>query len=253
MACRCLLIEQNDDVTLVDTGFGEEDCKDGGRMLPRQLRLLARPTFDPAETALGQSREIGFTAEKVSRILLTHLHVDHAGGLRDFPHAELHAAGAEYDFAMANVFSRKSYFDAQFTPFLRWRLVEKWDDLWHGFRAARLPVPFESYMVHLPGHTPGHCGVAVRLPEGSTWANGAGNSATPFPQHIEWLFHVGDAIYKYSQLDDQGGGFVVEAGCRYFANDNRSRIAVMNRLRQLRSAPVAFVCSHDSIAAPAIF
>ena len=63
-------------------------------------------------------------------------------------------------------------------------------------------------MVPLPGHTRGHCGVAVRMSEG-------------------WLFHCGDAHLHHSEVAAVGGA--APAGLRFFealmSVDNAARLA----------------------------
>ncbi|WP_223281445.1 MBL fold metallo-hydrolase [Streptomyces antnestii] len=48
---------------------------------------MARPVLDTGETAVRQVAALGYDIEDVRHIVLTHLDLDHAGGLRDFPPA----------------------------------------------------------------------------------------------------------------------------------------------------------------------
>ncbi len=78
----------------MDTGFGLDDVRK-----PRQLGLafsaLVRPRLTAADTAISQIRELGFDPHDVRNIITTHLDLDHAGGLPDFPEAEVHLLGRE--------------------------------------------------------------------------------------------------------------------------------------------------------------
>ena len=98
VVCHCLLIETDDGLVLVDTGFGVEDTRDLGR-LGVAFKLM-RPRAELAETALKQVEALGFAAGDVRRIVATHLDPDHSGGLPDFPEAEVHVFGRELDAAM---------------------------------------------------------------------------------------------------------------------------------------------------------
>jgi glyoxylase-like metal-dependent hydrolase (beta-lactamase superfamily II) len=97
--CHCLLIEGADGLVLVDTGFGLDDVR-----RPRQLGLVfnavLRPRPAAAETAIAQLRERGFDPHDVRHIITTHLDLDHAGGLPDFPDAEVHLLGRELEAAL---------------------------------------------------------------------------------------------------------------------------------------------------------
>ena len=94
MCCHCLLIEGDDGLILVDAGLGVEDVNE-----PRRLGFLfnatARPRLDVAETALRQVADLGFPPSDVRHIVPTHLDLDHAGGISDFPGAAVHVFAAE--------------------------------------------------------------------------------------------------------------------------------------------------------------
>src|SRR6476661_2401672 len=79
VVCHCLLIEADDGLVLLDTGFGTEDTRDISRIGPT-FRLFA-PRAVLEETALKQVEALGFSAGDVRRIVVTHLDPDHSGGL----------------------------------------------------------------------------------------------------------------------------------------------------------------------------
>ncbi len=56
---------------------------------------LIRPRLEVAETALRQIADLGFRIDDVRHIVPTHLDLDHAGGLADFPEATVHVHAAE--------------------------------------------------------------------------------------------------------------------------------------------------------------
>lgn len=62
------------------------------------LWLIGSPR-DREETAARQIVRLGYTVEDVRHIVLTHLNLDHAGGLRDFPGAQVHLFRREYEAA----------------------------------------------------------------------------------------------------------------------------------------------------------
>lgn len=69
-AMRCLLVEHNGRLILIDNGMGDkQDAKFFGYYEPH------------GESTLEQSlREHGFTPEDITDVFLTHLHFDHCGG-----------------------------------------------------------------------------------------------------------------------------------------------------------------------------
>jgi len=70
---------------LVDTGYDTEEAMRRGR-----------PTLREPMAAIGA---LGLSPDDIDEIVVTHLHYDHAGGLRHFPNARIHIQEAEVAFA----------------------------------------------------------------------------------------------------------------------------------------------------------
>lgn len=85
LTCHCLLVESDDGLVLIDTGFGLRDVADPRSRLSAFFLLMLKPELREEMTAVRQIERLGFSAH-----LLSHLDFDHAGGLDDFPHATVH-------------------------------------------------------------------------------------------------------------------------------------------------------------------
>jgi glyoxylase-like metal-dependent hydrolase (beta-lactamase superfamily II) len=107
----------------------------------------------------------GYAPEEVDRVLITHLHSDHVGGLttqdgkRVFPNAEVFVAKAESDFWLSPEIAAKAPKDAQ--PFFQsaQAIAAPYVNAgkWHTFRGSEAIVDGVQ-PVSLHGHTPGHTG-----------------------------------------------------------------------------------------------
>jgi glyoxylase-like metal-dependent hydrolase (beta-lactamase superfamily II) len=233
IVCHCLLIEANDGLVLVDTGFGTDDARN-----PRQLgagfRALMRPRPQIGETALTQIEALGFAAGDVRHIVATHLDLDHAGGLPDFPEAEVHVLAAELEAALhPHLRDRLRYIGgAHWTHNPRWVEHGAGGERWFGFGSVRiLPgLDAEVLLVPLLGHSRGHTGVAVRTGEG-------------------WLLHCGDAYFNHAEIATPPScPPIMRIFQTAMATDNRARKANQERLRELARAhgdDVKIVCAHD--------
>lgn len=181
----CLLIESNEGLVLVDTGFGTRDYSTPSFMMKVLISLLRVPG-DVKETAVEQVRALGFDPADVKHIVLTHLHLDHAGGLPDFPDAQIHVYRPEYD-AMVHHRGLLSWGceKAHFRHNPRWVFYDDGGDTWYGYACIKVIEGLKPAMrlIPLPGHTRGHCGVAVATEKG-------------------WLLHCGDAVAAYNQHTD---------------------------------------------------
>ncbi|PWR23926.1 MBL fold metallo-hydrolase [Zavarzinia compransoris] len=234
MVCHVLLIETSDGLVLVDTGLGTGDIA-RPRRLGAGFVALTQPRLDRAETALAQIEALGFAAADVRHIVLTHMDLDHAGGLGDFPRAKVHLHLREHEAAQARktLAAKARYIPAQWAHGPDW--VPHGDgggEDWFGFAGVRaLGFPEgEILLVPLHGHTAGHCGVALRTPEG-------------------WILHAGDAYFHHGSLAEK---VATPPGLVLFqaATDTIGALRKKNqeRLRQLKLArgrEITIFCAHD--------
>lgn len=71
LALTCLLVETPTDTVLVETGIG------AAKLSPKYREIYGT---DPSRGVIEALAEAGVTPEAVDRVVLTHLHMDHAGG-----------------------------------------------------------------------------------------------------------------------------------------------------------------------------
>ena len=79
------LLRKGSELILVDTGYDDAEATARGR----PIRMDPRAALAP----------LGVTPDDITRVIVTHLHYDHAGGLHLFPNAQLHLQAAEMAFA----------------------------------------------------------------------------------------------------------------------------------------------------------
>jgi glyoxylase-like metal-dependent hydrolase (beta-lactamase superfamily II) len=232
--CHCLLLETDQGLVLVDTGFGLRDVTAATERLGGAFVRIMRPLLDPAETAVRRVTALGYRAADVRHIVLTHLDPDHAGGVADFPDATVHVTAAEYSAATAppSRGERFRYRPGQWSHGPRWQLHDgtggpEWFGVPGVQEVAAVPGVF---LVPLPGHSRGHTGVAVRRDEGGGW-----------------LLHAGDAYFHHAALEPGGRP---PLGARAFdvmaRADGSTWRASRTRLRALRTEPrLEIICAHD--------
>ena len=234
LVCHCLLIESAQGLVLVDTGFGTEDVRNPAGRIPGFFRALNRPNLKEEHTALRQIQALGYRAEDVRHIVITHLDFDHAGGISDFPQATVHVYGDEYEHAMnAKGFIQTRRFRPQQWPKHElWQRYRAEGEHWFGFQAVRdlKGLPTDILFVPLVGHTMGHCGVAVR------------------EQGRGWMLLAGDAYFHHGEMAPDpycpAGAKMYE---RMMDTDRSSRLWNQERLRRLISEhrEITVFSSHD--------
>ncbi|TVT57841.1 MBL fold metallo-hydrolase [Amycolatopsis rhizosphaerae] len=186
LVCHCLLIEAGEELVLVETGFGTPSLRSPRDWLGDRFVKRVAPRPRPGETAKEQVERLGFAVEDVRHIVLTHLDLDHAGGLADFPHATVHVYAEELRALRSprDEAERARYRQVQFEHGPRWSAYSEHGEPWFGFEAVRelTGLPPEILLVPLSGHTRGHAGVAVDTADG-------------------WLLHAGDAYFFHGEVD----------------------------------------------------
>lgn len=239
LCCHCLLLETEQGLVLVDTGFGLRDVHDAPSRLSGFFLRLLSPDFREEMTAVRQIERLGFQAQDVRHIVLTHLDFDHAGGLDDFPRAQVHLMRLERDAAQAQL----TWLDRQrFRP-QQWGSRDRWEvygagtggEVWYGFECVRdlQGLPPEILLVPLPGHTLGHAGVAVRGPAG-------------------WVLLAGDAYFYHREMDAEHPWCTpgLRLYQRLMEKDRHARLENQHRLRMLSQrvgAEIQLLSAHDPL------
>ncbi|EQA38346.1 metallo-beta-lactamase domain protein [Leptospira inadai serovar Lyme str. 10] len=157
-----VLIEHPKGTLLFDSGLGTHIAEEFRQHAFYKRPLLAYKNDRPA---INQLQEAGFDSRKIRSIFLSHLHWDHASGIKDFPWAKIYATSAEKDFASSYEGQKKGYIASQFSG----REVD-WADLFF------TDGPYENYesskdwfgdgslvFVPIQGHTPGSVGAFLNL------------------------------------------------------------------------------------------
>ena len=234
MVCHCLLVEGEDGLALVDTGLGTADVDDPRGRLGGGFAKVMGARLAREETALAQIERLGFRRSDVRHILPTHLDLDHAGGLSDFPDATVHIFAREHEAAYAprTLLERERYRPVQLAHGPKWRPLEAGGERWFGFESVRAVGGSEDEILLVPlvGHTRGHSGVAVKTGEG-------------------WVLHAGDAYFFHGEVHaDPPRCPPLLAGFQTLVEvDRTARLGKQARLRELARAhgsEVTIVSAH---------
>lgn len=155
-------IEHDEGVIVVDTGQATHLLREAGRSLHPFLRWEALFRIEPEEEVGPQLRALGIGPRDVTQVVLTHMHVDHDGGLAHFPNSQILAARGEIEKAKGMMGAIRGY------------LPQRWPnwfepvplDLDHGPHAGfaasrRLTRAGDVVAVATPGHTADHLSVLV--------------------------------------------------------------------------------------------
>ena len=140
---------------LLDSGFDPANIAETeSRERNFYRRGIYPPVVEPGHELDRQLREIGIAPEDVGHVILTHLHFDHTGYVKYFPHAKVSIQRREYEFGISGKTTNANILSDFDVPTIRWHLV---DGDWE-------VVPGLT-MLDTRGHTDGHMSAVVELPK----------------------------------------------------------------------------------------
>lgn len=205
------LVSVKDRRMLIDTGCSDASFEDSEAAWgPIGRRYI--PAVDPQGSCVDQLRDLGVQPEDISDVVLTHLHMDHAGNTAPFANARIWVQLTELRYALLpGRYDRQGFVDDEIRDLNKNITTVEGDvDLGNGV-----------YLLDTPGHTPGHQSVLVAWPG------------------VAPMLIVGDAVYTrdlYQSEEDPG-----------FAWDIPRYMRSIHRLKFLESAFGArLLFAHDS-------
>jgi glyoxylase-like metal-dependent hydrolase (beta-lactamase superfamily II) len=215
-------IEHRDGVILVDTGASA-----GLKRLPRwhpYFRLAVRFDIEPDEEAGPQLRAIGVGPADVKRVVLTHMHIDHDGGVGAFPMSEILVSPGELEIASGLAGRLRGYLPQRWPKRFDPKPLVLDSAAYGPFaRSRRLTADGAVVAVATPGHTRDHLSVVVDTGEAA-------------------VFIAGDASYTEEAML---AGRIDGVGA-----DENAELATLAAIRAFAaSRPTIYLPAHDPDAA----
>jgi N-acyl homoserine lactone hydrolase len=190
--CGFLLVTDLGERILVDTGFPKKYAQDVEKASAEdklgefgEVLELTEANLPKAQLALS-----GTAMVDIDLLIMTHTHIDHVGGIADFPNAPILIAKAERDLPKPLYWQGAQPLE---WPVQDYMLVEGDFDLGPNLR-----------ILLVPGHAPGQLALALEMPESGP------------------MLLVSDAISRPAEIDEKFAGswdeaFAIENGARLMA------------------------------------
>jgi glyoxylase-like metal-dependent hydrolase (beta-lactamase superfamily II) len=161
-------IEHKEGVIVVDTGQGAHLLETGTSYHPfARWEVVFR--IDREEEIGPQLRALGIGPRDVKMVVLTHLHMDHDGGLAHFPNIEILVASGELRTASGWAGRIRGYLPHRWPSWFDPTPLELAAEPFGPFaRCRRLTHAEDIVAVATPGHTADHVSVLVRQEDGTT-------------------------------------------------------------------------------------
>jgi len=160
------VIEHTEGVIVVDTGETHKTKNQGYLPLWHPYYALAVEFNVKQEDEIGpQLYEIGIDpAKDVKKVIMTHMHTDHAGGLYHFPNSEIIIEKNEYKSASGTTGILAGYLPHRWPGWLNPTLITVPDNPYFSFRKSLAVTSDKKVMiVGTPGHVANHISVIVEI------------------------------------------------------------------------------------------
>jgi glyoxylase-like metal-dependent hydrolase (beta-lactamase superfamily II) len=153
---------------LIDTGLHESVATAPAQNMGGLFgRFLYDFRFDSDQALVNALPRLGVAPRDIGLVVMTHLHLDHASAVVDFPDATFVVAQSEWSAAAAPRGELKGYIRRQFDHAFDWRTIDFDDPALDSFatfgRSVDLFGDGSVRLLYTPGHTLGHVSVLLRL------------------------------------------------------------------------------------------
>jgi N-acyl homoserine lactone hydrolase len=160
-------IEHKEGVVVVDTGQGAHLLETRASYHPfARWEVVFR--IDREDEIGPQLRALGIGPRDVKKVVLTHLHMDHDGGLAHFPGSEILVASGELRTASGWAGRIRGYLPHRWPSWFDPTALELAEEPFGPFaRSRRLTHAGDIVAVATPGHTADHVSVLVHQEDGT--------------------------------------------------------------------------------------
>jgi glyoxylase-like metal-dependent hydrolase (beta-lactamase superfamily II) len=216
-------IDHPEGIIVVDTGQGAH-LLESGRSLHPYVRWEVAFRIEREQEIGPQLRALGIASRDVKRVVLTHLHMDHDGGLAHFPESEILVASGELQTARGYLGRLRGYLPHRWPSWFDPKPLSLAAESFGPFAASRrLTQAGDVVAVATPGHTADHISVVVQ--DGD----------------IDY-FLAGDTSYNEDLM--------LEGRLDGVSADEQVTIATLDAIRRFaRSRPTVYLPTHDPEAA----
>jgi N-acyl homoserine lactone hydrolase len=213
------VIEHRDGVIAVDTGQGAH-LLETGRSLHPFVRWEVVFRIEREEEIGPPLRALGIGPRDVKRVVLTHLHMDHDGGLAHFPNSQILVSRGELNTARGWAGRLRGYLPNRWPSWFDPVPLDLAAESFGPFAVSkRLTTDGDVVAVATPGHTADHLSVVIQVGDAT-------------------LFLAGDTSYN-EELMLAGRVDGVSA-------DERISIATLNAIgRFTKDRPTVYLPTHD--------
>lgn len=218
----CWLIEHPEGLFMVDTGETASSVTQPS-YYPKwhpYYRTSVKMKIKPEEEVGEQLKKMGIINKDINKVILTHFHTDHTGGLHHFEGTKVFASEKDYKLAQGISGKLRGYlphrWPENFNPI---PVIFNKEEIGPFKKSYRLTKKGDIFIVPTPGHTPNHQSVIVKSDD-------------------KIFFIAGDTSYSQKILLENKADGVSPSELK--------TLKTINKIRELgKIYPMVYLPSHD--------
>jgi N-acyl homoserine lactone hydrolase len=161
------VIEHPEGIIVIDTGETSRTSDPGYFPDWHPYYKNIKEDVKSEEEEVGpQLRRLGINPDEVKRVLMTHLHTDHAGGLHHFPKSEIMVMRDEFQNASGMEGQKRGFLPQHWPSWFAPRLIDLEPQRFGPFQySLKITKAEDVVIVPTYGHTDAHVSVVLILPD----------------------------------------------------------------------------------------
>jgi glyoxylase-like metal-dependent hydrolase (beta-lactamase superfamily II) len=218
---------------LFDTGYSTRFFEVTARFPYSVMRKVTPVRIEGQDNAVRQLRGMGIAPQDIQTVILSHLHVDHVGGIHPFVNATIYVDEQEWAYGKQSALKllRKGYIKPLYASIkpssLRLLHFNKEGTAYGPFRKTiDIFQDGSVILIPLPGHTVGQCGLLLNI------------------SNAERYFLIADSVFVKDNYRRERAGSLLSRLVHHSPRQYKRQFSVLRQVEEA-NPDLVLIPSHD--------
>lgn len=218
---------------LFDTGYSTRYYEATKNFPFSLMNKITSVQITEKENAINQLFEKNITSKQIHTVILSHLHADHVGGIRDFNHSTIYVDKKEWRYCqqpklklLFSGYLKKLYEDINLSSLKQLDFEVNGDSYGPFLNTIDLFKDNSIILVPLPGHSIGQFGLLLNI------------------SNQERYFLIADSVYVKANYQKNKAGSILSRFAHYNRRQYESNFPMLKQL-EMENPTLMIIPSHD--------